>query len=132
MSSTINIRNNSVAYLILLLSAPHYGTTDAFKNPAPEPSLVQKHKRILFSSAYFLEHFGVAHPEDASGDWSALTAKPNPFNQPSPTAKKGVKQPVLLSDASRAIIAEGLDWFYDNAPTTCKEDTLTKWVPSQL
>ena len=101
MSSTINICNNSVAYLILLLSAPCYGTTDAFKNPAPEPSLVQKHKCILFGSAYFLEHFGVVRPEDAGFDWSALTASPNPFNN------SAVKKGALLSDANRAIIAEG-------------------------
>lgn len=126
MSSTINIHNNSVAYLILLLSAPCYGATNAFKNPAPEPSLVQKHKRILFGPAYFLEHFGVVHPEDAGFDWSALTASPNPFNN------SAVKKGALLSNANHAIIAEGLDWFYENAPTTQKEDTLAKWVPSQL
>ena len=128
MPATNNTRNNSVAYLILLLSAPRYGATDAFKNPAPEASLVQKHKRILFGSAYFLEHFGVTRPEDATEAWSALTAMPNPFN---PAAKKGAKKTTLLTDASRAIIAEGLTWFYENAPTA-KDDALVKWVPSQL
>lgn len=124
-----NTRNNSVAYLILLLSAPRYGAVNAFKNPAPEASLVQKHTRILFGSAYFLDHFGVVCPEDAASNWSALTANPNPFNT---TARKGVKRAVLLSDANRAIIAEGLEWFYENAPTTAKEDALARWVPSQL
>ena len=103
--------------------------TDAFKNPAPEASLIQKHKRILFGSAYFLEHFGVTRPEDTTEAWSALTATPNPFNHSA--AKMGAKKTTLLTDASCAIIAEGLTWFYENAPTA-KDDTLVKWVPSQL
>jgi hypothetical protein len=123
-----NTRNNSVAYLILLLSAPKYGATDAAKNPAPSPELVQTHKRLLFGSPQFLEHFNITVPEDAGPEWSALTAKPNPFDPP---AKRGVKHPIRLSDDARAVIVEGLDWFYENVPAT-KGDTLVKWVPSQL
>ena len=127
--SANNTHNNSVAYLILLLSAPKYGAIDAAKNPAPSAELVQTHKRLLFHSSHFLEHFNITVPEDAGPEWSALTANPNPFDPP---PKRGVKNPIRLSDDTRTVIAEGLDWFYENAPATSKEDTLIKWVPAQL
>jgi hypothetical protein len=125
MARALNTRNNSVAYLILLLSVPHYGAAGAFRNPAPSAEWVQKHKRLLFGSSHFLEHLGIECPEDAGPEWSALTTQPNPFTLSKP------KNPIL-TDTARATISEGLDWFYEHAPTGNNDEELTHWVPSQL
>lgn len=129
MVATKNTRNNSVGYLLLILSAPRYGAIGAFRNPAPTPELVQKHIRILFGNEHFLRLLGVERPEDAAHDWSALWALPNPFTVSAGARRRGK---ILLTDANRAIIQTGLTWFYENAPVSGGSESLKAWIPSQL